>query len=316
MSERGRIFQLALLAVVVFATLGVRGEEAVRVEERMPSNVDQRLNKVERLLESQGLLDMLSQLESLQKEMQRLRGEIEVQTHTLEQIKQRQRDLYVDLDKRLQRTEALGVAGTTPSPPGPSTGSRRAASPPVEVIPPTERAASQTPPAGQPGAAPLTVEVAKRPPAEAPKPRATAPAQTEPAAAVGGDPAAARAAYQRAFTLLKQGRYEQAVTAFNEFLATYPNSSYADNAQYWLAESYYVLRRFEQAIVEYQKLVANYPDSQKLTHSMLKIGYSYYELGQMDQARTALEDLKTRYPGTTAARLAEERLQRMKLVQQ
>ncbi|MEE8055974.1 MAG: YbgF trimerization domain-containing protein, partial [Gammaproteobacteria bacterium] len=121
MSERGRIFQLALLAVVVFATLGVRGEEAVRVEERMPSNVDQRLNKVERLLESQGLLDMLSQLESLQKEMQRLRGEIEVQTHTLEQIKQRQRDLYVDLDKRLQRTEALGVAGTTPSPPGPST---------------------------------------------------------------------------------------------------------------------------------------------------------------------------------------------------
>ncbi len=316
MSERGRIFQLALLAVFVFATLGVRGEEAARVEERMPSNVDQRLNKVERLLESQGLLDMLSQLESLQKEMQRLRGEIEVQTHTLEQIKQRQRDLYVDLDKRLQRTEALGVAGTTPSPPGPSTGSRSAASPPVEVIPPTESAASQRPPAGQPGAAPLTVEVAKRPPAEAPKPSATAPAQTEPAAAVGDDPAAARAAYQRAFTLLKQGRYEQAVTAFNEFLATYPNSSYADNAQYWLAESYYVLRRFEQAIVEYQKLVANYPNSQKLTHSMLKIGYSYYELGQMDQARTVLEDLKTRYPGTTAARLAEERLQRMKLVQQ
>jgi TolA-binding protein len=68
--------------------------------------------------------------------------------------------------------------------------------------------------------------------------------------------------------------------------------------------------------VEYQKLVANYPDSQKLTHSMLKIGYTYYELGQMDQARTVLEDLKTRYPGTTAARLAEERLQRMKLVQQ
>ncbi len=293
----------SLLAAIILLNACVAGQVKAPVEEpmpsnvdqRMPSNVDQRLNKVERLLESQGLLDMLSQLESLQKEMQRLRGEIEVQTHTLEQIKQRQRDLYVDLDKRLQRIEALGVAGTTPSPPGPSTGSR---------------------PAGQPGAAPLTVEVAKRPPAEAPKPSATAPAQTEPAAAVGDDPAAARAAYQRAFTLLKQGRYEQAVTAFNEFLATYPNSSYADNAQYWLAESYYVLRRFEQAIVEYQKLVANYPNSQKLTHSMLKIGYSYYELGQMDQARTVLEDLKTRYPGTTAARLAEERLQRMKLVQQ
>jgi TolA-binding protein len=41
---------------------------------------------------------------------------------------------------------------------------------------------------------------------------------------------------------------------------------------------------------------------------MLKIGYSYYELGQLDQARAVLEDLRSRYPGTTAARLAEERI--------
>jgi TolA-binding protein len=72
-----------------------------------------------------------------------------------------------------------------------------------------------------------------------------------------------------------------------------------------------VRRHFEPAIIEYEKLIQNYPKSQKLTHALLKIGYSYHELGQIDKAKATLEDLKNRYPDTTAARLAEERLQRI-----
>ncbi|MCI0401208.1 MAG: tol-pal system protein YbgF [Gammaproteobacteria bacterium] len=316
MPRTGCLCYLAFLSVVLLALPGARGEQAAPVEERTPSDVNQRLTNLERLLGSRGLLDMLSQLESLQKEMQRLRGEIEVQTHTLGQMQQRQRDLYTDLDKRLQRIEAGGVGSTASGVPAAEPGAQTTAGPPAAALPPAATATSQVR-AGKTGETPQSLEVAKQAPTEPPKPGiATPPATASEAALAEGDPAAAQAAYQQAFTLLKQGRYEQAVTAFNEFLATYPKSANGDNAQYWLAESYYVLRRFEQAIVEYQKLVVNYPDSQKLTHSMLKIGYSYYELGQMDQARTVLEDLKTRYPGTTAARLAEERLQRMKLVQQ
>ena len=46
---------------------------------------------------------------------------------------------------------------------------------------------------------------------------------------------------------------------------------------------------------------------------MLKIGYSYHELGQPDLARAILEDLKANFPGTTAAQLAEQRIQRIRL---
>jgi tol-pal system protein YbgF len=121
--------------------------------------------------------------------------------------------------------------------------------------------------------------------------------------------------YRRAFDLLKVGNYKDSISAFNNFLGQYPKSAHADNAQYWLAEAYYVTHQYQPAISEYTKLVEHYPESQKLTHALLKIGYSHHELGQLDQARTSLESLRVRYPGTTAARLADERLQRIRLEQ-
>ena len=116
------------------------------------------------------------------------------------------------------------------------------------------------------------------------------------------------AEYQQAFKLLKQSLYDQAIKAFQAFLTAHPSSQYSDNAQYWLAEAYYVTRQFEPALAEYTRLVNNYPKSQKLTHAMLKIGYAQQELGNIDAAKKTLQDLVQRYPGTTAARLAEERL--------
>lgn len=290
-------------------------------------DLDARLTRVERLVDSQGLLEILNQVQALQTEVQRLRGEVEVQSHTLEQIRQRQRDLYVDVDRRLQRLE------------GTDTGPAADAGPPLETLAPV--AGAGLPPDAELGTA-LTVET--QVPAAAPLPAATAPAEAPvvddpeagpmpddvvaaageqqvaaaapaaPAAAAGTE-AAAEAAYRDAFQMLKAGRYEQSITAFNEYLGSYPGSANADNAQYWLGEAHYVMRRFEPAIQEYKKLVANYPNSQKLTHALLKVGYSYHELGQVTEAKRVLEDLRARYPGTTAARLAEERLQRISLEQ-
>ena len=112
--------------------------------------------------------------------------------------------------------------------------------------------------------------------------------------------------------MLKAGQYEDSIAAFDSYLATYPGSQYADNAQYWLGEAYYVMRQFEPAIEQYQRLIQSYPASKKQSHAMLKIAYSYDELGQGEQARAVLNDLKARFPGSAAARLADERLQRLR----
>ena len=74
------------------------------------ADIVERLDRIERLLQSQGLLDMLQQIENLQAELSSLQGDIEMQNHSLEQMKKRQRDLYTDIDQRLQRLESSGVS--------------------------------------------------------------------------------------------------------------------------------------------------------------------------------------------------------------
>lgn len=268
-------------------------------------SVEGRLARVERLLDNRGLLDLLGEVEKLSREIRRLRGEMEVQRHGLDRQSARQERLYKDVEARLEAIER-GTAGTPPTD-GAATSAAVAptapATPTVENVPAPgaepgasradESARGATPEIGDPpvpGSAPLTVAAAQ--------------------------PLSEDASYQSAFDLLKIGQYDKSITAFGDFLTRFPGSPHADNAQYWLAEAYYVTHRYEPAISEYQKLVGSYPESQKLTHALLKVGYSYHELGKIAEAKQSLEDLKLRYPGTTAAKLADERLQRIRLEHQ
>lgn len=117
--------------------------------------------------------------------------------------------------------------------------------------------------------------------------------------------------YQAAFELLKEQRYESAGMAFRQFLVSYPDSQLADNAQYWLAESYYVTDQFSDALEQFSMVINQYPRSRKVPDALLKMGYCTYELERWSEAREALGRVQREYPDTTAARLAEQRLKRM-----
>lgn len=144
---------------------------------------------------------------------------------------------------------------------------------------------------------------------------AGAAAGTAGAAAAGGLPVPGgddRQNYQAALELLKQGRYPQAEAAFSEFLVAFPTSELADNAQYWLGETYYVGRNFEAALAAFQVVLDKYPDSRKTADALLKLGFCNYELKRWADARAALEDVTARFADTTAARLAAQRLEKMR----
>ncbi len=64
--------------------------------------------------------------------------------------------------------------------------------------------------------------------------------------------------------------------------------------------------------IHFKKMIESYPASTKLADATLKLGFAYYELGDREQARKTLNDVAARYPATAAARLATERLQKMK----
>lgn len=265
--------------------------------------------------DTRALLDMFASLEALRQEINTLRGAIEVQTHKLEQLQQKQRELYSDIDRRLQRLEAqsAGAGG------GLSAGALDVAGAEVAAEAPPEPAPGVVVPVAGPEAAPVTsatpgpADPPADPQAVTPPPAVSLPAtpgQQAEAERPPPDPVRARARYQRAFQLLKEAQYSQALAAFTRFLADYPDSAFSDNAQYWLAETHYVLRDYAAAIEAYQALLGTYPDSQKVSHAWLKIGYSQAELGQDALARATLEKVITRYPGTTVARLADERLKK------
>jgi tol-pal system protein YbgF len=219
-------------------------------------DIDARLIRIERVIENESLIELSTQLSQLQAETASLRGEIETLRYESESSATRDRDLYVDLDARLQNLERGGQTRVVPSP---GLGAQAAPSQ---------------------GAAPL---------------------------ASTGD----QEAYNAAFALIQARRYEDATRAFTDFLVGYPSSALRDNAQYWLAETYYVRRQFAVALPEFQTVLDAYPQSAKLADALLKVGYCNHELGQIDAARAALREVQRLYPDTTAARLATQRLERI-----
>ena len=267
----GRVAAIVLLASVVT----MPGMAAA-------ASTSARLDSLERKLESRGLIDMLNRVEQLQRDVQQLRGDLEVQAHTLEDMQRRQREQYLDIDRRLQQLET-GQPGVAPA------GGVMPAVPPVVPPPVTPAPVTSQPPVTPPPATP-------------PPPQAHA--------ATGG--ANEQAEYDTALAILREGRYAEATQAFNQFLAANPGSSYADNANYWLGETYYVTRDFDRALQTFSGLVSNYPQSPKVSDSQLKMGYIYYEKQDWAAARRELESVTSNYPGTTTARLAHDRLQRMR----
>ena len=133
---------------------------------------------------------------------------------------------------------------------------------------------------------------------------AAAPPAAPPAAGAGAD----QAAYNQAFDILKAGKYADAIKAFQLFMQSWPQSALADNAQYWLGESYYVTRDFQSAAAAFQTLLDHWPDSRKAPDALLKLGYTQAELKHTVQARATLSSVSTRFPGSDAANLAAARL--------
>ena len=119
------------------------------------------------------------------------------------------------------------------------------------------------------------------------------------------------AGYQAAFNMLKDGQYDRAIAAFQNFLSANPASSLADNAQYWLGEAYYVNRAYPDAESAFQRVVEKYPQSRKLPDALLKIGYCRYEMKQWDSAKTVLTQVVGQYADSPAGRLAQQRLEKM-----
>ncbi|MDN5871896.1 MAG: tol-pal system protein YbgF [Nitrococcus sp.] len=285
-----------LVCALALALLGVSGAGFAQSLE----SLDKRLTLIERKVDNAALGGLFNELESLRQQVQNLRGEIELLRHQLEETKERQRNIYSDIDTRLRKLEqgATGAASSGEPQPNPSSSSMQSSqadrsAPGAMSTLPSESVT------GNVSLAEVTPEKASQ-------------------ASDGGKAAARRlsslettgerAAYEQAFNTLREGRYARSQRQFAEFLREYPDGHYGDNARYWLGESYYAQRQFDQAMEQFQKVLENFPHSTKRAGAQLKIGFIQYEQGKLDQARKTLGKVIQRYPDSTVASLAQQRL--------
>ncbi|MBM38088.1 MAG: tol-pal system protein YbgF [Woeseia sp.] len=217
------------------------------------SGPDQRLQTAEVTRENQSIISLVRRIDEAEKLNDQLQGRIEELEYKVKNITERQRQLYLDIDMRIEELESIRNSDS------------------INKAEENDLLSSQ----------PLLID--------------------------GSD----LDNYQLAFKLLKEQQYEAAASAFMQFLKVFPDSELANNAQYWLAETYFVTKKFTEALKEFELVLSNYSDSRKASDALLKIGYCYYELKNWDVARDTLLQVQIDYPDTTAARLADQRIKRL-----
>jgi tol-pal system protein YbgF len=104
---------------------------------------------------------------------------------------------------------------------------------------------------------------------------------------------------------------ETARQGFQSLLKRFPRSENADNAQFWIGETYYRENWYEKAILEYQKVIEKYPKGNKVPAALLKQGLSFSNLRDKANARLIFEELTKKFPKSTESGIAKKKLREL-----
>jgi len=127
----------------------------------------------------------------------------------------------------------------------------------------------------------------------------------------GGFGASPSQAFETARSDYYMGNWSLAVQGFESFMKTFPKSDLADDAQYYVGETYYMSGRFQDAVIAYNLVIERSPSSNTLPDAYYKRGMALKALGQVPQAKESLSFVITTYPSSDAAFLAKQALDQL-----
>lgn len=258
---------------------GGAAEDNLSPTERRLQAAESKLTLMQRRLDALNTTRFDDDNARLRDEMRILRGDVEKARFDMQQSERRAKDLYQDLDRRMQTLESRGSAPQQTSPySGGYSGGFTPSAPSAGVIAPP---ALPSGPSSSGGVAVISQ---------------------------GAGSPEEEGAYLASFDLLKGGKYDEAIRGFKGVLDKYPQGRYADNAAYWMGEANYVKRDYNAALAAFQTVVNTYTSSPKVPDAALKSGLTLLELKRTDEGRAALQQVIQRYPTSNAAKLATSKL--------
>ncbi|MGD8834501.1 MAG: tol-pal system protein YbgF [Desulfobacteraceae bacterium] len=117
-----------------------------------------------------------------------------------------------------------------------------------------------------------------------------------------------RELYDKARQAYDNGDMDKARQGFQKLIDNHPKSTEADNAQFWIGESYYREKWYERAILEFQTVIEKYPKGNKVPAAMLKQGLALLQIGEKSSARLILKELVKKYPKAPESEVAAKKL--------
>ncbi len=110
--------------------------------------------------------------------------------------------------------------------------------------------------------------------------------------------------YREGLDAIKAKKPQEARQHFRSYLKNYPEGPLANNAQFWIGESYYDEGEYERAIVEFDEVIRRYPGGIKVPASLLKQAMSFEKLKDKKTAGALFNKLIKEHPDTEEAKTA------------
>jgi tol-pal system protein YbgF len=137
------------------------------------------------------------------------------------------------------------------------------------------------------------------------------PAKKEPAVPPPPATLNANELFQTATADFEKGNFDLAIDGFKMYREQFPASPLADDALYYVGESFSSQKKFEAAIEAFDDLIVNSPDSNRLAVAYLKKGYALAELKKKDEAVAVLKLLISKFPLEEEAKHAQEKIKEL-----
>lgn len=117
--------------------------------------------------------------------------------------------------------------------------------------------------------------------------------------------------YENALNQFKAAKYTTAITAFNNFIKNYSQSSLVANAYYWLGNAYYAQGNCKSAISTQRVITQKFASHSKAADAWLAIAACQQELGDDVSAKKSYQTIISKYSKSSAAEKAKIRLENL-----